>query len=41
MHGLFDYIPVSAIAESAFALNADPRIIEIDIPLAMMKIYRE
>ena len=38
---LFDYIPVASITESAFALNADPRIIEIDIPIAMVEIYRE
>jgi hypothetical protein len=36
---LFDYIPVALVTESAFALNADPGIIEIDIPLAMMKIH--
>lgn len=28
---LFDYIPVATITESAFSLNADPRIIEADM----------
>lgn len=36
---LFDYIPVARVSKTAFALYADPCVVEVYVSLPMMKVH--